>query len=534
MPTEQRHFLVEAPERLDAFLAARLAGEGVSRETVKAWIRAGDVLVDGKAATKPGMRLAAGQAATAPGARAPSESLVRPEPGELAVRYVDEHIAVLMKPAGLVVHPGAGFDSGTLVNRLAARFPEILGQEGMRPGIVHRLDKDTSGLMVVALTEGARLALSRSFAEREVEKRYLCFTVGVPAVEEKTLDKPIGRHPVFKTKMTAGPGAVGAKPARSLRRTLWIDPGGRAALAAVDLFTGRTHQIRVHLADEGTPLLGDATYASRESREAAKRLHPGLSRRVLLHATRLSFSHPATGERLTFVEAPPLDFKRAACLLARQSERIALVGAPGSGKSLVLRLLGERGAATFSADEAVRRLCAPGGEGLMLIRRRFGDRFLGAGGKRLDRLAVLAAFAESDQTRREFESLLHPLVFHELALFWRENAGKPLAVAEIPLALEAGFSKTGADRLVTVFRPDSARLACLSGERGLDGPVIAALEAAQFPQAVKVRAADWVLDNSGDEADLERLVGALVRELKRTRRRGWFAAAARIIDRFKG
>jgi 23S rRNA pseudouridine1911/1915/1917 synthase len=283
-------------ERLDRFLAELT---GTPRNQVQLWIGAGQVQVDG-AVAKPATRLVSGQTvAWSPPPPAPSELL--PEAGELSLLYVDSHLVAVDKPAGLVVHPGAGRSTGTLAHRLLARFPEIDGVGGRgRPGIVHRLDRGTSGVMVVARSAEAYAALAKAFAGREVEKRYLAVVHGAPPWQTLEIDRPIGRHPTRRTEMAVRPRG---RPSRSLARRLDEAPG--ASLLEVELATGRTHQIRVHLKSVGHPLVGDPVYG-----EARWKSAPPGARALLrdfprpaLHAWRLAFRHPATGEPLE-LEAP--------------------------------------------------------------------------------------------------------------------------------------------------------------------------------------------------------------------------------------
>jgi 23S rRNA pseudouridine1911/1915/1917 synthase len=295
-----------AGERLDRFLAGRF---DQPRNQVQRWIRSGLVRVDGSAA-KPSTPLAGGEeiAVEIP---APDPSGIVPESGDLRVLYEDEALVVLDKPPGLTVHPGAGRATGTLVHRLLARYPELEGVGGPgRPGIVHRLDKDTSGVLVVARTAAAYRSLQRSFASREVDKRYLAVVYGAPSLVQGEVDAAIGRHPERRRQMTVlAPGTKGARHALTRYRTLAA--AGGIALLELAIETGRTHQIRVHLKHLRHPLVGDPVYG-----EARWKGRPGAARRPLrdfprpaLHAWRLAFPHPTTGERAAFEAPVPEDLK---------------------------------------------------------------------------------------------------------------------------------------------------------------------------------------------------------------------------------
>ena len=292
-----------AGKRLDRFLAERLPE--LSRARLQALIEGGAVAVDGRGA-KASARLRAGQSVSV---TVPEPEAARPAPEDipLAVVHEDPHLLVIDKPAGLVVHPGAGRASGTLVNALLHHVRDLSGVGGvLRPGIVHRLDRGTSGLMVVAKDDATHRALARQFADRTVEKEYLAVVLGVPARAEGTIEMDIGRDPVHRKKMSVR--ARRGRSARTSYRVLETLDG--AALLRLRIHTGRTHQIRVHLAGIRHPVAGDATYGggrTPSSRRAAARQALQALSRPALHAARLAFDHPATGERLSFESALPAD-----------------------------------------------------------------------------------------------------------------------------------------------------------------------------------------------------------------------------------
>jgi 23S rRNA pseudouridine1911/1915/1917 synthase len=286
-----------AGQRIDSFLAAALE---VARNQIQGWIDDGRVLLDGRP-VRASTRLAGGEQVSwhAP---PPLERRVVPEEGALTVLFEDDHLVALDKPPGLVVHPGAGRATGTLVHRLLARYPEMAGVGGEgRPGIVHRLDKDTSGVLVAARTPSAYGRLSRAFAERRVDKRYLAVVYGVPEPRERLIDAPIGRHPSRRREMTV---RTNGRPARSFCRVRATAAG--VSLLEVELLTGRTHQVRVHLRSIGHPLVGDPVYGEARWRRLAdpeRRVLATFSRPAL-HAWRLVLPHPENGEPLE-VAAPP-------------------------------------------------------------------------------------------------------------------------------------------------------------------------------------------------------------------------------------
>ncbi len=286
-------------ERLDAWLAARL-GE-LSRSRIQTLIREQYITVNGQPA-KPRDPVKLGDLLQVAIPEAvPLEHEAQEIP--LDVLFEDEDLIVINKAHGIVVHPAAGNPDGTLVNALLhhcqGRLSGIGGVE--RPGIVHRLDKDTSGCLVVAKSDIAHRALVGQFAERSsMEKIYLAVTRGVPKPERDTIFTHIGRHPVNRQKM-AVLNPPGGKPAITDYEVRGVDASTQTALVLCHLHTGRTHQIRVHLHHKGTPIVGDPIYG-RPSKE------PGLPDRLMLHAWKLSFIHPVTGVRVAFEAPIPSEF----------------------------------------------------------------------------------------------------------------------------------------------------------------------------------------------------------------------------------
>jgi 23S rRNA pseudouridine1911/1915/1917 synthase len=293
---ERREWLLDASahgERVDKLLAT-LASE-FSRSHLQGVIAQGHVTLDGAVVKAASRRARAGQrlqVALWPTAQALA---FRPEVMALAIVFEDEHLLVLDKPAGLVVHPAAGNWSGTLLNGLLAHHAPAATLP--RAGIVHRLDKDTSGLMVVAKTLPAMTALVRAIAAREVQRIYHALAHGAPTWTQETIEAPIGRHPQQRTRMAVVPSG---KPART--DVLCLARGHDASGLQCTLHTGRTHQIRVHLAARGHPLVGDSLYGGR----------PGWGlQRQGLHALRLAFQHPIGGAALAFERSPPEDLAQA-------------------------------------------------------------------------------------------------------------------------------------------------------------------------------------------------------------------------------
>ncbi len=299
MSTERLEITVDGPGRLDAVLAAR--APGLSRARIASLIREGRAAVDGVVVRRPSTRVAAGAVLTL---EVPEPAPDRAVPQDLPLRiaYQDADVVVVDKAPGMVVHPGAGHPDGTLVNALLHHVGDLSGIGGvLRPGIVHRLDRGTSGLLVVAKHDAAHRALAAQFADRTAGRTYLALVRGEPRADRGTLDAPIGRHRVHRVRFTSVDPA--GEPKRAVTHWEVLGRAAGHALVKCRLQTGRTHQIRVHLADAGHPLVGDPLYGPRRAR--------GEGDRPMLHAWKLRFAHPSTGEMVGFEAPLPADFAAA-------------------------------------------------------------------------------------------------------------------------------------------------------------------------------------------------------------------------------
>jgi len=291
-------------ERVDRALAMLT---GYSRADVQTLIRDGDVLVDGEVVAKS-RKLVAGEVV---------EVLAEPsgvplpvgEDVEVVVVDADDDVIVVDKPAGLVVHPGAGHTTGTLVNGLLARYPELAGiGDPVRPGIVHRLDRDTSGLMIVARSPRAYGALVAMLAAREIERHYVALVWGEPSSKRGVIDAPIGRSSARRTRMAVREGGRDARTVYEVRAT-YDEPV--VSLLDCRLETGRTHQIRVHLSAIGHPVVGDGTYGG--SRQSLPLSRP------FLHAASLRFRHPVTDEERRYESPLPPELREVLDALGRSA-----------------------------------------------------------------------------------------------------------------------------------------------------------------------------------------------------------------------
>jgi 23S rRNA pseudouridine1911/1915/1917 synthase len=300
----------DAGQRLDRFLAAQLPD--LSRNRIQSLMDEGCILVDG-AAKKPSHRVASGEVITV-GFPPPPSGGVEPEPIPLDILYEDADLAVINKPAGMIVHPGAGAETGTLVAALLYHFAAAnnSGAAGLssvggplRPGIVHRLDKETSGAIVVARTDAAHSRLAAAFSSRAVEKTYIALLHGAPKGNSGRIELPIARDLVRRSRMTTR-----RREGREAR-TDWraLAHLGNFTLVEADIHTGRTHQIRVHFSALGAPVVGDTVYGAPREERIGKQTLPPLGRNFL-HAARLAFTHPRTGQPLEFRAPLPAELIR--------------------------------------------------------------------------------------------------------------------------------------------------------------------------------------------------------------------------------
>jgi 23S rRNA pseudouridine1911/1915/1917 synthase len=334
---EQVRLVVEATDggvRLDRFLTSRLAGcpevpDGLSRSRVQALIQAGSVSGARGKLFEPGAKVKPGEPITVE-LPPPEAAEPKPESIPLEVVFEDRHLIVIDKPAGLVVHPGAGHGTGTVVNALLSHCGDTLSGIGgvKRPGIVHRLDKDTSGLLIAAKTDAAHRGLAAQFASHgadgRLSRRYLALVWGVPKQQRGRIAATLARSRTNRTRIGVVPDEAGRHAVTHFKvLETYDDPKGKpvASLLECELETGRTHQIRVHVAHIGHPIIGDATYGAHFA-ASARRLSPASQAalaalgRQALHATHLGFEHPVTREKLRFDRPLPADMADLVAALA--------------------------------------------------------------------------------------------------------------------------------------------------------------------------------------------------------------------------
>lgn len=298
----------EDEERLDLWVASQLPD--MSRSRIQKIIESGGVLLNGETCATKKAKLKKGDRLTIT-IPAPQTLSLTPEDIPLDILYEDEHLLIINKPAGLVVHPSAGHDEGTLVHALLSHCTDLAGIGGVeRPGIVHRLDKDTTGAIVVAKTDQAHQNLQAQIKAKTARREYLGIVYGAPREAAGTIDLPLGRHPVDRKKQAVVPVERGGRPAV----THWQvqERLGNYTVMRFELETGRTHQIRVHSAEMGHPIVGDVVYG--RGRSVGVNL-PGQA----LHAWRLTLAHPVTGDPLQAVAPIPETFATLLEVLRRRS-----------------------------------------------------------------------------------------------------------------------------------------------------------------------------------------------------------------------
>ncbi len=500
----------DARSRLDKLVLKYFPGDHPARTTVQSWIKNGLVLVDDVPCFKASQNLFPDQRVVV-SARI-DEADPKPQKGLLDEIYKDDHVLVLNKQAGISVHPAQSLDEHTLVNYLLEKYPRAMKKfSGDRPGIVHRLDRDTSGLMVVALDPQSKKNLARSFHDRKVVKEYLAIVHGCPEAEHGGINYPLGRDPKSRTKM-----AVVRDGRSAITRYQILHRGINKiwSLVRLEILTGRTHQIRVHMARLGHPVLGDHLYGGRirPSMDFKQNSLAKLVKRQLLHSARLDFSHPSTGKMMSFTKPPPKDFIRSVLYLERKVQRVVITGAMGSGKSTVMTLLEKNGFAVFTADKCVAELYEPGNDGWRIIKSRFGNMFIDGIDQPVNKTKLFRAICEDKAILEELNHLIHPLVRYRLEEFWKKNRDKRVGFAEIPLVFETGMDNE-CDLVAGVFCPDITRYRRLAKKRNISQEQISVLDKSQMSQVSKLKRCSLVLDNSLHRPDLELKVKALARVL---------------------
>ena len=567
--TKNSQFSFIAPRnctRLDSFLSKE---SGLSRSKVKKLLDEGFVYINGAVCKNASIHLIEGEEIIMNNPQVTNTLVASDTP--LEIIYQDADITVINKKPGLTVHPCPSCEEETLVHQLLYHFPQLKNMEGERPGIVHRLDKDTSGLMIVALHEEARLRLATAFAEKRVNKTYLALVPGL--CPSDISQESIGRHPTHKIKMAQVPLNKGGRDAHSEWERLYPPVFDEAAtkqgknvpipkefqssfsLMAIKIYTGRTHQVRVHMSEAGYPLLGDSTYANASIAKLAPR--------QMLHAWKLNFSHPMTDEKLSFTCPLPNDFIQTILNLWTKEicfQKIIITGSSGAGKSVLLSAFAKQDIPTFSADACVQSLYEPQADAWYLLRSQYGQRFVQDEEDCVDKKNLFNAM-QDNVMRKEIENIIHPLVFSRLEAFFTErekNAYKEhskhsnlsslsdinnlesvntenqdsstinsimqadnfcqFAVAEIPLWYESKFNNTIKDtNVICVTCDEKIRWERLK-KRGWSEKTIAQMDSWQWAQEDKAKASLYTLDNTNDIESLDVKAKELLQNILSTKK----------------
>lgn len=478
-------------KRLDQALKAALPE--ISRAAIQKAVKAGACAIDAETVSDPACKLKYGQ--TVKLDLPQNDASLLAEEGELSVIWQDDWLAVVNKPAALSVHPCPSCPENTLCQRLLFHFPQLSEQGGERPGIVHRLDKDTSGVILIALTEQSRLKFAEAFSERKIDKTYLALVYG-KAPETGECHEPIGRHETLKIKMAVIPENRGGKTARTTWRRLWYCSEANVSLLEVKIYTGRTHQIRVHLSHLGYPLLGDKAYAPKFVQNMAPR--------QMLHAWKVSFLHPQTAVEMNFCVMPPEDFFGVIQKNCLQAPLVVITGSQGSGKSTFAAMLADFGLPLISADAVVADLYKNAGPVAQWLKKNNYGSCLADGA--VSKAALLEAMTANPELRPKLEEYAHALVFAEIDNFYKSHCKEDVAavLAEVPLYFESGGKKKYpvVPYVIGVNCGAKIRWERLAKNRGWDMQKIQTIEAWQWPEEKKMQASDLVVNNFGNETDL--------------------------------
>lgn len=481
------------PIRLDVLLRSLLNNKGFSREKIKYYIQKQHVLVNGTVCTTASKKIHEHDDIRI---HIPEESsMLCEEEGDIDIMYEDEDLLLINKPHSLVVHPCTSTPTGTLLQRLLFHYPELADMGGERPAIVHRLDKDTTGLLIVARTEKARYGLVQAFSERTIEKYYVALVEGkTPA--KGIIESPIGRDTKNKTKMACSPKG---KYAYTEYKTLCTVASNRypsaVSLLSIRIATGRTHQIRVHLASIGHPIIGDTLYGAKQC---------SFISRPLLHAFRIIFEHPIQKRSMEYMKMPPKDFEDAFIACATQSTKVILTGCAGSGKSTVLQYFIQEGIPCCSTDNIVESLYCKENSLWHYCRQSYGTRFLNQDDT-INKHALLLAMKESPQIKKEIERVTHSFVAHAVHEFWKNHIHAPYTIVEVPLYFESeDFRKNcPAGTIIAVISKEEERKKRMHS-KGWDKEKIEYVVKNQYDDTYKKEHADYIIENNSTLEDLHK------------------------------
>lgn len=483
----------DAGKRLDLILKNYVSG--LTRAKARKGIEAGQCHIDGIHVCSPDYRIKPGQKILF---ECPDErASIKPENGDLPIIWHDDELAICNKPPNLTVHPCPSCPGHTLVNRLLAHFPTLSKLGGERPGIVHRLDKDTSGIMMVALSENMRQKMVEAFSKRQISKHYIALVYGIPP-ERGECRESIGRDPVSRTKMALVEKKHGGKTAHTIWQRLWHSEDGNFSLLLVKILTGRTHQIRVHLASKGYPIIGDRVYGP-------KKCQP-LASRQMLHASALEFIHPRTKIAMHFHALPPEDFMETIQKNAHNLTRIIVTGNQGCGKSTFCKYLKEHDIPLIDSDEVVAELYTKNGIASQWLEMRLHDDSIINNGF-IDRDKLFNLFIKDAIIKKEFIGYIHDIVFKRIDKFFKNNIkeGYDFTIAEIPLFFECGWKNRWKHPtiIVGVDCDKDIRWKRISKNRHWSIEKISTLEQWQMNEEKKMSYCDIVINNNTNQDRLK-------------------------------
>ncbi len=503
--------------RIDKFLHDKFKEQGFSREFIKGLMRDGHVFLNGNILKKPSTKVFKGDSIEI---YIPEKEKLEPVKGGLNIIYEDDFLLVIDKPANLTTHPAPSCRETTLVNLLIYNYPKLKDMDEQRPGIVHRLDKGTSGLMVIALNPKAEEILKSRFKNREIKKKYLALIKGSIDPVEGEINVFMDRDDRSRTKMKVykDRGRESITRYKVLKKFDLYD----VSLVEANILTGRTHQIRVHFSYMGHPVLGDKLYST--SWVSKNNIMEKLAKRQMLHSWKLEFKHPITGKDMSFVAKVPKDFYGMLLYMSKKRPMVVgITGSVGSGKSKVSQLLSRGKYPMWSADRVVERLYQKGQSGFEMIKRAFGREFLDEKNGCVDKKKLFHAMKSDIGLRQEVMDIIHPLVLYDMREFIKTHSSKNMVVLEIPLLIEAGWNrgKVGPvfDVVVGVFCSDPIRRHRLKKIRKWDDVQIDGVDRWQLPQREKMIECDIIIDNSFSLNELKRKVDKLDRILRELRKK---------------
>lgn len=512
---EKITIICDVKDRIDKILHNFLKKKGYSRQKIKEFIEKELVLLNNELVLRASTKVSVGDKVEI---SLPQEEGILPVEGDIDVVYEDDYLIVINKPYNLTTHPAPSCKEPTLVNILIKKYPELKELDNERPGIVHRLDKDTSGLMIIAKNREVQEKLKLMFQKKEIKKKYLALVYGILKEEQGEINVLMDRDQKTKIKMRVY--SRFGRESITRYRVIKTFSDYNVSLVEADLLTGRTHQIRVHFSYIGHPILGDNLYVKVQKIENP--IIEKLVKRQMLHSWELEFIHPVTKRKLHFKAPVPDDFYRVLLyVLKKRPMVVAVTGGVGCGKSKVSELLAKGGYPLWSADKAVEELYKCGAAGFELIKLNFGDEYIDYERGCLNKRKLFETMSQDKYFRHEVEKIIHPLVYAHMMEFGQKNRTKNMIILEIPLLVEAGWTKEESrhvfDVIVGIFCAEKIRDKRLKEIRGWGIEQIKETVKWQVSQKQRLAECDIIIDNSGSLDELEGKVTSLKKILKRLR-----------------